>query len=131
MPGQTIFYYSDQFQRYDMGPQHPLQPIRLRRTYELLSLYGAFETVMLAEPCPCSVKDLLAIHSPDFVEAVHALSEGEPGINGPKFGFGYGDNPIFPGMWEASLLYTGASANAAQAIVDGKCNVAINLSGGL
>jgi acetoin utilization protein AcuC len=131
MQRDTIFYYSEQFQHYDMGPQHPLQPIRLRRTYELLNLYGAFESIRLQEPTPCSVKDLLAIHSPDFVEAVHALSEGDLSVNPSRFGFGYGDNPIFHGMWEASLLYTGASADAAQAIVDGKCQVAMNLSGGL
>src|SRR5258706_15115313 len=100
MTSNTIFYYSEQFQHYDMGPQHPLQPIRLHRTYELLNLYGAFESIRVEEPSPCSMKDLLEVHSPDFVEAVHALSEGDPSVNASKFGFGYGDNPIFHGMWE-------------------------------
>src|ERR1043166_3654645 len=114
-----------------MGPQHPMQPIRMRRTNELLDLYGVFDSVGREKPKPCSVADLRTVHSPAFIEAVHALSEGDNSASAWQFGFGFSDNPIFPGMYEAACLYTGASVAAAQAILNGGCEVAMNISGGL
>jgi len=126
-----VFYYSDAFQSYDMGPQHPLKPIRLRRTWELLREYGALEAVRVEEPSPCTTADLIPAHSPEFVEAVRAVNEGpSPSGRHVRFGLGFGDNPLFPGIWDASCLYTGASLDAAQAVVDG-APVAMNISGGL
>jgi len=48
-----------------------------------------------------------------------------------RFGFGTGDNPIFPDMYEASLRYTGASLGAAQSIMDGGAQAAFNGGGGV
>lgn len=125
-----IFFYSDALEGYNMGPQHPMQPIRMRRTNELLELYGVFETVQREKPKPCSLSDLRQVHSPAFIEAVHALSEGDNSASAWEFGFGFSDNPIFAGMYEAACLYTGASADAAQAVLDGS-PIAMNISGGL
>jgi len=127
---QGVFFYTDDFQKYNLGPHHPLQPIRLRCTYELLESYDAFTQITLAHPSPCSQEDLLTTHSPEFVKVVDRLSSGQHVPHPYAYGFGTGDNPIFPGMWEASLLYTGASVDAAQALIDGR-KVAMNISGGL
>jgi hypothetical protein len=32
---KVAFIYSDDFARYDYGPEHPLKPFRLKLTYEL------------------------------------------------------------------------------------------------
>jgi acetoin utilization protein AcuC len=127
-----VYFYSDEFQGYDMGPSHPLRPVRLKRTHELLAAYGALESVSVREPTLCSIEDLRTAHSEEYIRAVDYLSES-PSFPSSyrRFGFGTGDNPVFPGMFEASRLYTGASADAAQAILDGDCRVAMNLSGGL
>ncbi len=134
---EAVFFYTEGFQGYDMGPEHPLQPIRLRRTFELLQAYGALPEGSVQEPQPCSVDDLLTTHSMEYVEAVNLLSVGEsPAFNRSfgyrhNYGFGMGDNPVFHGMFEASRLYTGASVDAAQAVLDGRAPVALNISGGL
>jgi acetoin utilization protein AcuC len=114
-----------------MGPQHPLKPIRLERAVELLRLYGVLDQIAVDKPNPARVEDLRPCHSLDYLEAISELSAGSPEVPYYRFGFGSSDNPIFHGMWESSLLYTGASIDAAQALVDGRCRVAINLSGGL
>jgi acetoin utilization protein AcuC len=124
-----IFYYSDEFLSYDMGPQHPMKPARLKRTYDLLMSYGV--PVRVEKPRPCPVSDLQAVHSTDFIWAVDRLSSGDHVPFPERYGFGTGDNPIFPEMWDAALTYCGASADAAQAIVDGRCDVSMNISGGL
>jgi len=126
-----LFFYTDAFLRYDLGPQHPLKPERLARTYELLEAYGAFSDVEVVCPKPCPIERLQPTHSAEYIETVDRLSAGEHVPFPFRYGFGYGDNPVFPDMWDASLLYTGASLDAAQAIADGAARFAMNVSGGL
>ncbi len=127
-----VFLYSDAFQGYDMGPGHPMKPIRLRKTYELLREYGAFDRVELAEPEPCPVETLIHTHRQDFVQAVEHLDSGSQLPHScHRYGFGTGDNPVFPGIFEASRLYTGGSLQAAVAIAEGRADVAVNIAGGL
>ncbi|MBM3495125.1 MAG: acetoin utilization protein AcuC [Armatimonadetes bacterium] len=124
------YFYTDRFLRYDLGAQHPLKPTRLARTHELLMCYGALADVDVRDPNPCPLDDLGSAHSAEYIETVDRLSTGEHVPFPFRYGFGYGDNPVFPDMWDASLLYTGASLDAAQAILDGS-RVAMNISGGL
>jgi acetoin utilization protein AcuC len=128
---RPIFFYTDDFMQYDMGPQHPLKPQRLRMTYDLLDSYGVFAAALeVAEPNLADTEDVAKTHSRDYLEALFRLNSGDYFPGAHRFGFGTGDNPIFPDMYEASLRYTGASLDAAQAILDG-ANVAFNISGGL
>jgi acetoin utilization protein AcuC len=126
-----VFFYSDKLLDYDMGPHHPMRPVRLRMTYDLLAAYGAFESgLKLESPEPAWPEDVTAVHDVGFVDAVRRLSAGEGLRSADRYGFGTGDNPIFPGMYEASMRYTGASLQAAQAVMDG-ARVAVNIAGGL
>src|SRR2546423_12152720 len=104
MAERGVYFYSELFQGYDMGPQPPLRPVRIARAHELLGLYGALDAVSVEDPAACFEADLLTVHSRDFVDAVMRLSEGDRTVPADRFGFGYGDNPIFPRMWESSLL---------------------------
>jgi acetoin utilization protein AcuC len=47
------------------------------------------------------------------------------------YGLGPGDNPVFEGLWEWSLLTTGASLQAARLVSDGEVEIAFNMAGGL
>lgn len=126
-----VFFYTEQFLRYDLGPQHPLRPIRLARTFELLQAYHAFESVEVRAPHPCPLDVLSKAHSAEYIETVDRLSAGEHVPFPFRYGFGYGDNPVFPDMWDSSLLYTGASLETAKIVVSGEAQVAMNISGGL
>lgn len=128
-----IFYYTEAFRDYNMGANHPLKPIRLERTRELLHCYDALREVEVREPPLATREDLETTHRKDFIEAVAYLSENRLYPDSyRRYGFGaQGDNPVFEGMYEASLIYTGASVAAAQAVNDGETRIAINISGGL
>ncbi len=129
--GKGVYIYSDELLGYDMGPSHPMQPTRLKRTTELLNLYGALEQVRVVKPEPISFDELCHTHSQEYVRAVDFLSTGrQVPASYCRFGFGTGDNPVFAGIYEASCLYTGASVQAAQAVLDGE-PVAMSISGGL
>ena len=126
-----VFFYTEDFARYDLGPEHPLKPARVTKTYELLQCYGALSHVEVRRPNPCPLDMLQRVHSSEYIETVDRLSAGEHVPLPFRYGFGYGDNPVFPDMWESSLLYTGASLDAAEVIVSGEMSRAMNIAGGL
>ena len=117
-----------------MRENHVLIPSRLRYTYELLEAFGAFalDNALLVPPRQATSREILGFHRPDYVEAVQALSRGHRLENASQFNFSdTGDNPAFPGMYEAALWSAGASLTAAQLLVEGRCQTATNFSGGL
>ena len=129
---KTAFIYSADMARYDLYPSHPLRPERLRMTYELASEYGLFGgESRLVEPSPAEEGDILSFHEPEYVHVVKDLSAEIPVPHQAIFGFGPGDNPPFQGMYEASLLYTGASLKAADLVMRGEAERAFSISGGL
>jgi acetoin utilization protein AcuC len=74
--------------------------------------------------------ELLLVHTEPYIDAVRRAGRGEAGDWG-RFGFGPGDNPIFPHMHEASTRVVGASLVAAEAVHSGRADHAFNPAGGL
>src|SRR5918996_261214 len=124
--------YSPDLVRYDHGPQHPLKPIRVLLTRELIAAYGMLDGDGVRE-VPARVasdEELELVHTSRYVETVKAAGRGELG-DWWRFGFGPGDNPIFPEMHEASARVAGASLVAAEAVLDGIAEHAFSPAGGL
>jgi acetoin utilization protein AcuC len=115
------------------GPNHPLKPERLQRTFELLDEFGCLEhpNVRVVEPQPAKETELALFHTQEYISAVRSLSNGERHIPAFRFGFGPGDNPIFNGMFESSSLKVGSSLKGAKMLVNAECEVAFSYSGGL
>ena len=131
---RPLFFYTEAFSDYDFGPQHPLKPRRLGMTYDLLDSYGVFDTALEVTPPEMADEEEVAeIHSPDYLEALSRMDREGLTPQSRRFGIGTGDVPFFPAIYGSSLLYTGASTQAAQAILDGAGGgrVAFNISGGL
>jgi acetoin utilization protein AcuC len=114
------------------GANHPLKPERLRRTFELLTAYGAFEVPgsRVVEPPPASRDDLLLFHTADYVDAVERLGRGDARADPWRYGFGPGDNPVFPGMYEVEALKTGGTLEGARLLVSGAAVRAFAFGGG-
>ena len=131
---RAAFVYDDTLTRHVLRQDHPLVPMRLRLAYELLQGLNAFELdgASLVAPRPATTEELLGFHTPDYVAAVEAFSHGERLERAPRFNFSqYGDNPVFPGMYDAALHSTGASVRAADLLVDGRVEAAASFAGGL
>jgi acetoin utilization protein AcuC len=117
---------------YDHGPQHPLRPERVLLTWDLIEKLG-LASGPLVKPLGCRAAtegELLLVHTPEFIEATKRAGDGERG-DFRRFGYGPGDNPIFPGMHEAGAIVAGATLSAAGAILDGEVSHAFNAAGGL
>ncbi len=124
-----MFFYHPRMLSYNFGPQHPLKPERLRRTVALIEHMG-WQTV---DPGVGDVRDVLRVHPHEFVDVVQRASEDAALVDRNALysaGFGTVDNPVFPGMFEASLAYVSGSARAAEAVRDGM-PLAFGIAGGL
>lgn len=118
--------------RRGFARHHPLKPERLARTMALLSAYGALDApnVQVMTPRPASDEELALFHTPAYIDAVKRLSSGDPTIAAEAYGFGPGDNPVFPGMDESARLRTGGGLQGAALLLSNACEVAFNLGGG-
>ena len=131
---RAAFVYDDTLTQHVLRQDHPLIPRRLRLAYELLQGWNAFglDNASLVAPRPATTDELMGFHSPAYVAAVEAFARGEQLEHASRFNFSeYGDNPVFPGMYDAALLSTGASVRAADLLVDGSVEAAASFSGGL
>jgi len=117
---------------YDHGPEHPLRPQRVLYTWSLIEacrLLDLPHVEMLG--CRSATDDELGlVHSPEFLDATRRAGHGEEG-DWRHFGYGPGDNPIFPDMHEAGALVAGASLVAAEAVHEGRALHAFSAAGGL
>ncbi|MEX0755139.1 MAG: acetoin utilization protein AcuC [Actinomycetota bacterium] len=132
MTGSAGLVRCDEAGLYDLGPQHPLRPERVLLTWDLIDAYGlsAADGVETLRCAPATDEDLLRVHTEAFLDATRRAGGGEPGP-WARFGYGPGDNPIFPRMHEAGAIVAGASVTAARAVRRGEVAHAFNAAGGL
>ena len=131
---RAAFVYDDALSRHQLRDDHPMRPVRLRYTYELLQSYGAFdlETSTILPPREATEEELRWLHGIEYISAVRSFSLGLSGYDPRRFNFvGQGDNPIYKGMYDAAILSTGASLMAAELVANREVDVAFNISGGL
>jgi acetoin utilization protein AcuC len=119
--------WTDRLAGYDFGPGHPLAPVRVELTMALARDLGVLSApgVTVAEPAPATDADLEFVHDASYIAAVRA------GRANPAFGLGTPDDPVFPGMHDASALVAGATLAAASAMFSGQAQHGINVAGGL
>jgi len=130
---KTAFIYSDDFLKFSYGQGHPLKPFRLKLVYDLIKAYGlmSLPSMRLIRAKPAKDEDLLLFHTHDYIEVLKDADHGLDVEEAESYGLGYGDNPIFEGVYEWSKLVAGASLQAAELVDSGEAGIAFNISGGL
>ncbi len=131
---KAAFLYEESLSRHELRDGHPMRPVRLQYTFDLLQAYGAFdsESSLLVLPRPATEEELGWLHSAEYITAVRAFSSGTGGYDPMRFNFAIqGDNPIYEGMYEAAALSTGATLVAAELVASRQVDVAFSISGGL
>ena len=130
---RAAFVYTDDYADYHLSDTHPLQQKRLLMTCRRLETQGAFllPDSHLITPVAATEAELRRVHSPEYLDTLKRLSAGDFIPDKKDFGFGTLDNPPFPGMWEATLLYAGGSLDCARLVRHEGFDAAFNVSGGL
>jgi acetoin utilization protein AcuC len=136
VPGPVALVYGDELMKHHLSDQHPLQPIRVKLTMDLIRSTGLIEHCHLLPPRPANVTELELVHSPEYVALVRKLSDpAQRGRISPRrieaAGFASADNPISDELHEGASLVVGASLVAAEAIESGAALHAFSPAGGL
>ncbi len=120
--------WDESFLGYDLGGDHPLNPVRLDLTVRLATALGVLDGVEPISPDPAPDAEIERVHEPSYLNAVRAAP-----MAGWDVGHGLGtpDNPVFTRMHEASSLVVGGSLAAARTIASGEADRAVNIAGGL
>ncbi|HEY3066321.1 MAG TPA: acetoin utilization protein AcuC [Methylomirabilota bacterium] len=125
--------HSEDWRRFDYGPEHPLRMERLGLTWRLMEAYGLTTRpgVTVRAPEPADEAAIALFHAPAYIEVLKAAGRGEPPRTAALYGLGPGDNPIFPGLWDAARLSAGGSLLAAELVASGEVDRAFHFAGGL
>jgi len=125
--GTTTLLYSERFLDYNLGPLHPLRPVRVKLTHDLIQSKGLLndDETKITAPRVASEEELLLFHKREYLRLVQEYSERGSGL------LDAGDTPAFKGCFEATSLVVGASLEACDKIMSGKFAHAFNPSGGL
>lgn len=130
---KTAFLYSERFADISYGADHPMRPVRLKLTYELIKECGLFNATgaQIVEARKAEEDEILLFHTPDYIRALKEADRGIIPEDGAVYGLGLQDNPAFRGVFEWSCYSTGASIQAAELVSKGKVDIAFNIAGGL
>jgi acetoin utilization protein AcuC len=116
---------SEQLGRYGFGDCHPFGPDRHTAFMREFKARGLEARTSVIEPRVASYEELLSFHAPGYVDFVKERSASGVGfLDG-------GDTPAFRGIFEAASLIVGATLNATDAILSGRCRHAFVPIGGL
>ncbi len=129
----TLVVWDDAFLGYDLGADHPMNPVRLELTMALARSLGVLDApgVLLGRPESAADAVLETVHSHEYVHAVRNAPDDVMGRLFLRFGLGTPDNPVFARMHESSALLAGGTLTAAEAVWSGRQAHAVNIGGGL
>jgi acetoin utilization protein AcuC len=135
MTGTLHVAWDDRLIGYDFGPGHPLAPIRVELTVELARAFGVLNApgVTVAVPEPATTAELELVHDAGYIGVVRQASTADNADPRTllRYGLGTPDDPVFPGMHDASALVAGATLAAARAVWTGAAEHGTNIAGGL
>jgi acetoin utilization protein AcuC len=104
--------------RYGFPDGHPFGPDRHAAFVREFETRGLQHSVQLLEPREATYEELLAFHTPRYVDFVRERSQtGQGFLDG-------GDTPAFRGVYEAAATVVGASITAAESIMAGAARAA-------
>jgi acetoin utilization protein AcuC len=128
----AVFIYSAELEKYQYPPEHPFNTIRAKRVMEILEsmglLTGTGKSIVAPEPAERVV--LKKFHTARYLHALKTASKGHWDTEALSMGIGTQDCPVFKGLYEYSVLATGATLIGAELILADKADVAFNPSGG-
>ena len=130
MTGSAAVVWDDALTRYDFGPGHPFDPVRIRLTMALAGELGVLSSpaVSVISPEPATDSEIETVHDPRYVAVVRHV--GRALVPALRFGLGTDDDPVFEGMHEAAALVVGATLAAARSVWSGATAHAVSVAGG-
>lgn len=133
MSASALVIWDEALLAYDLGPGHPLRPVRLALTMSLAEHTGLLERpgTRCAPSRLATDAELERVHAAEFLALVRAAAADPAGPAAAMAGLGPGDTPAFPGVHTAASRVAGGSITAAEGVWAGQVEHAVNIAGGL
>jgi len=130
---KEVLVFSERFSRHSYGPNHPLKVERLQITMDLIEAYGLFDNLETpwVEAREADEQDVRLVHTSEYLEVLRQANTGQAPAQSGKYGLWSGDNPVFPGLYDWSLLVTGATLECIRQVRYKNRRIAFNIAGGL
>ncbi|MFY9397756.1 MAG: acetoin utilization protein AcuC [Desulfomonilia bacterium] len=130
---KSAFIHTSKFDDYNMGESHPFKPYRGTMTFELCYRYGLLDKpwIEVVEPTATTMDVMLEYHQREYIETLKDANTGTFDFTMLEYGLGTGDNPVFKGVFDFSLLVLGATILGAELISAGKADTVFSPVGGL
>jgi len=130
---KEVLVFSERFGGHSYGPNHPLKVERLQITMDLIEAYGLFDNpeTPWVEAREADEQDVRLVHTSEYLEVLRQANTGQAPAQSGQYGLGSGDNPVFSGLYDWSLLVTGATLECIRQVRYENCRIAFNIAGGL
>ena len=129
---KAIFIYSPELEKYHYPPEHPFNTVRAKRVRETVNSMGLLSRSNVREvpPAPAERIVLKKFHSARYLHALKNVSKGRWDVEALEMGIGTQDCPVFPGLYDYTVLAAGGTLVASKLILAGDAEIAFNPSGG-
>lgn len=132
MKPNCLFIHSETFLDYKFNEEHPFNQKRLDLTFDLIQQLQLMKPEFLIKPRYATDEELGLVHDPKYIHVVRESGHSETLLPiASSYGLGTEDTPTFPMMHEATSLVVGGTLRAAELVMSGDCDHAVNLAGGL
>ena len=121
VPMKHAIVYHEDFNKYDLGTDHPLIGDKPKNTMAFLKEKSILSDFQVFTPKKAEEADLLKVHAPSYVEHIKNLSE--------TGGWLSEDTPAPKGIYDIARLATGGSICAGEKLFEG-FDIAVNPLGG-
>lgn len=126
---RPVLLWSDELLRYDFGPGHPMDPLRLDLTRRLLESFELTERFDVVAPPLATDAELALVHDPAYIAVVREAER--TGRAAAGWGLGDADTPLFPHIHTAAARIAGAALAGARLILAGSAARAFSVAGGM
>lgn len=132
MAARTALIYSNRFNTFDYGADHPFHVQRYQLTYELMMAYDLIGTVgREVHDYPLATEEALqGFHSAEYLAKLKEFSADSQPRADFRYGLGDVENPVFEGLYDWTLLGTSGTVEAARLVVEEGYDIVFNLAGG-
>ncbi|KAH0791487.1 acetylpolyamine aminohydrolase [Histomonas meleagridis] len=130
---RVAYFYDEEIGNFYYDEKHPMKPVRVRMTHDLVLAYGLHKHLQVFRPRRATPVEMMRFHSPEYIKFLQTATPENCQNNiqdCTKYCIGY-DCPIFDDLFEYCQISAGGSISGAQRLNSGLCDIAINWAGGL
>lgn len=120
---KVIFFYDQEFQRYDFGQGHPMRGDRYPKAMNEFENLELLKQMEIKKPIIISEDILTFFHTPEYVDLVKRVNDAGQGYIGNEV-------PYFKDIFEIAKLSVSATISGADALIEKDYKIAINICGG-